>query len=48
VKEVLERMKVTGSERKDWPVLECAGCILWMRGVELEGKPGIVVESTAL
>ena len=41
VKEVLERMKVTGSERAKWPVLEVAGRIVWMRGVELEPDPGI-------
>ena len=36
VKEVLERMRVTGTARSVWPVLECAGSIIWMRGVELE------------
>lgn len=36
VKEVLERMRVTGTARSVWPVLECAGKIVWMRGVELE------------
>ncbi|HEV2135193.1 MAG TPA: tRNA lysidine(34) synthetase TilS [Terracidiphilus sp.] len=36
VKEVLERMRVTGSARSVWPVLECGGQIVWMRGVELE------------
>jgi tRNA(Ile)-lysidine synthase len=35
VKEVLERMKVTGDDRAHWPVLEVAGRIIWMRGVEL-------------
>lgn len=43
VKEVLERMKVTGSSRTVWPVLELAGRILWMQGVELEPEPGIRV-----
>ena len=36
VKEVLERMKVTGTDRSQWPVLEVAGRIVWMRGVEVE------------
>ena len=36
VKEVLERMKVTGDDRVNWPVVEVAGRILWMRGVEVE------------
>jgi tRNA(Ile)-lysidine synthase len=41
IKEVLERMKVTGGDRVHWPVLEVAGRILWMRGVELEPDPSI-------
>jgi len=43
VKEVLERMKVSGQDRSTWPVLEVGGCILWMRGVELEPNPNITV-----
>jgi tRNA(Ile)-lysidine synthase len=43
VKEVLERLRVTGSERELWPVLEASGRILWMKGVELEPEPGIRV-----
>jgi tRNA(Ile)-lysidine synthase len=43
VKEVLERLRVTGSSRAVWPVLELAGRILWMRGVELEPEPGVLV-----
>jgi tRNA(Ile)-lysidine synthase len=43
VKEVLERMKVTGTSRNLWPVLEQGGRIIWMRGVELEPVPGIVI-----
>lgn len=43
VKEVLERMKVSGEERTCWPVLEAAGHILWMRGVEVEPDPTIQV-----
>ena len=39
VKEVLERMKVTGDDRTQWPVLEVAGRIVWMRGVELVPDP---------
>ena len=41
VKEVLERMKVTGADRSRWPVLEVAGHIVWMRGVEVEPEPGL-------
>jgi tRNA(Ile)-lysidine synthase len=43
VKEVLERMKISGSQRVGWPVLELAGRIVWMRGVELEPEPGLRV-----
>lgn len=47
VKEVLERMKVTGDDRARWPVLEVAGRILWMQGVDLEPDPDVrVVVST--
>jgi len=43
VKEVLERMKVTGSDRTAWPVLELQGRVVWMQGVELEPVPGLSV-----
>jgi tRNA(Ile)-lysidine synthase len=43
VKEVLERMKVTGTERAGWPVLDVGGQVLWMRGVEVEQDPRIQV-----
>jgi tRNA(Ile)-lysidine synthase len=45
VKEVLERLKVTGSSRNIWPVLEMDGRIIWMQGVVLEPEPGLVVEA---
>jgi tRNA(Ile)-lysidine synthase len=48
VKEVLERLKVTGSSRTLWPVLEFDGQIVWMRGVELEPTPGIRIAATSL
>lgn len=48
VKEVLERLRVTGSARALWPVLELDGRILWMRGVEVEPLPGIRIVSTSL
>jgi len=47
VKEVLERMHVTGTGRRVWPVLELGGRILWMRGVELEPEPGIHIVAAA-
>ena len=43
VKEVLERLKVTGSSRSFWPVLDVGGRIVWMQGVEVEPSPGITV-----
>jgi hypothetical protein len=48
VKEVLERMKVTGSDRTMWPVLEYAGRIVWMKGVEVEPEPGIGIVVTSV
>lgn len=44
VKEVLEKMRVTGSSRLVWPVVEMDGRIVWMRGVELQPEPGLVFE----
>ncbi len=41
VKEVLERLKVTGTARTLWPVLELGERIVWMRGAELEPEPGM-------
>jgi hypothetical protein len=43
VKEVLERLRVTGSDRAVWPVLEIGGQIAWMRGVELEPDPELLI-----
>jgi tRNA(Ile)-lysidine synthase len=48
VKEILERLRVTGSSRTLWPVLEVDGRILWMKGVELEPAPGIRVVAISL
>ncbi len=43
VKEVLERLRVTGTDRAVWPVLEIDGQVLWMRGVELEPDPELSI-----
>jgi tRNA(Ile)-lysidine synthase len=48
VKEVLERLRVSGSDRHIWPVLEIEGRIVWMRGAELEPEAGITVTATDL
>jgi tRNA(Ile)-lysidine synthase len=48
VKEVLERMRVTGTARSLWPVLEYGGQIVWMRGVEVEPAAlTVTVEASA-
>ncbi len=46
VKEVLERLRVTGSSRGLWPVLEMDGRIVWMQGVELEPEPGMRITAS--
>ncbi len=43
VKEVLERLRVTGTDRALWPVLEVDGRIVWMQGVEVEPEPGLKI-----
>lgn len=48
VKEVLERLRVTGTDRALWPVLELEGRIVWMRGVEVESGEGLTVIATPL
>lgn len=48
IKEVLERMKVTGDERASWPVLELDGRLVWMKGVELEPEPGLALRVVRL
>ncbi len=48
VKEVLERLRVTGTRRALWPVLEVDGRIAWMQGVELEPEQGITVQAEFL
>jgi tRNA(Ile)-lysidine synthase len=48
VKEVLERLRVTGNSRAVWPVLEVGGRIVWMKGVELEPDLQIQVVTTTL
>jgi hypothetical protein len=36
---VLDRLHVMGAARKNWPVVESEGKIVWMRGVEVDA-PG--------
>jgi len=48
VKEVLERLRVTGTSRTIWPVLELDGRIVWMQGVELQPEQGLTFENSPL
>ncbi len=48
VKEVLEHLRVTGSSRAQWPVLELQGNIVWMQGVELEPLAGLLITAKPL
>jgi tRNA(Ile)-lysidine synthase len=45
IKEVLERLKVTGTDRAVWPVVEWQGRIVWMKGAELQ--PDLALSITA-
>lgn len=44
VAEILDRMKVAGSERQRWPVLVVGKRVIWLRGAVLEPEPGIRIE----
>ena len=48
IKEVLERLKITGTDRGQWPVVEWQGKIVWMQGVELQPIPELVVSAEKL
>ena len=43
VKEILERMQVPSGERKNWPVLEWQGEIVWIRGMDVESQSQVKV-----
>ena len=43
IKEVLERLKITGTDRAQWPVVEWQGRIVWMQGMELQPIPELVI-----
>jgi tRNA(Ile)-lysidine synthase len=40
VAEVLDRLHVVGTARKNWPVVESGGKIVWMRGADVDA-PGV-------
>ncbi len=48
IKEILERLKVSGPERALWPVIEWQGNILWMQGVAVDSYSGIEVRLSPL
>jgi len=43
IKEVLERLKVTGTARAVWPVVAWRGQIVWMQGADLAPVEGILL-----
>jgi len=43
IKEVLERLKIFGSARAEWPVVEWQNQIVWMQGAELQPVPQLVI-----
>jgi tRNA(Ile)-lysidine synthase len=43
IKEVLERLKVTGAARAEWPVVEWKSQIVWMQGPELQPALGMSI-----
>ena len=47
VAEVLDRLHVVGAARKNWPVVESEGKIVWMRGVEVDA-PGFLFTAQLL
>jgi tRNA(Ile)-lysidine synthase len=47
IKEVLERLKITGTARAEWPVVEWQGQVVWMQGAELQPVAGITVRATS-
>ncbi|HEY0757777.1 MAG TPA: tRNA lysidine(34) synthetase TilS [Acidisarcina sp.] len=51
VKEVFERLQVPAGERPDWPVVEWAGKIIWMRGAEIESEAaeaaGLIIRASS-
>jgi tRNA(Ile)-lysidine synthase len=47
IKEVLERLKVTGAARTEWPIVEWQGQIVWMQGAELVGNPALAISAEA-
>ncbi len=41
LKEVFERMNVNADSRKNWPLLEWQGQIVWMKGIAIDPEPPI-------
>jgi tRNA(Ile)-lysidine synthase len=44
VKEILGRLRISSPERDFWPVVEAAGRIVWMRGVDVDAPEFMFVE----
>jgi tRNA(Ile)-lysidine synthase len=45
IKEVLERLKISASDRANWPVVAWQGQILWMLGAELQPIPEVTISA---
>ncbi len=45
IKEVLERLKISGTDRAEWPVVEWQGQIIWMKGAELQPASGLLIQT---
>lgn len=48
IKEVLERLKVTGTSRAQWPVVEWQGQIVWMQGIEVQSISELIISAEKL
>ena len=46
IKEVLERLRISGTARAEWPVVEWQDQIIWMQGAELQPTPGLTLTVT--
>ena len=43
IKEVLDRLRISGIARSEWPVIEWMGQIVWMKGVEVQAPSGLSI-----
>lgn len=48
IKDVFERLKIPGSERADWVVVEWKGAVVWMQGADLQPAGGAEFKASRL